>query len=44
MLGEIGGTAEIEGAKTLSSIRKPVIAYIAGWQAPKGKKWDMQAR
>jgi succinyl-CoA synthetase alpha subunit len=38
MLGEIGGTAEIEGAKTLSSIRKPVIAYIAGWQAPKGKK------
>ena len=39
MIGEIGGTAEEEAAEFIrSSISKPVVAYIAGVTAPKGKR------
>ena len=39
MIGEIGGTAEEEAAEFIrSSVSKPVVAYIAGVTAPKGKR------
>ncbi|MEK7322812.1 MAG: succinate--CoA ligase subunit alpha [Pseudomonadota bacterium] len=39
MVGEIGGTAEEEAADYIrSSMRKPVVAYIAGVTAPTGKR------
>jgi succinyl-CoA synthetase alpha subunit len=39
MVGEIGGTAEEEAAEFIqSSVSKPVVAYIAGVTAPKGKR------
>lgn len=39
MVGEIGGTAEEEAAEYIrSSMRKPVVAYIAGVTAPTGKR------
>lgn len=39
MIGEIGGTLEIEAAEMIKeSIKKPVIAFIAGQTAPKGKR------
>ncbi|SMM97727.1 Succinyl-CoA ligase [ADP-forming] alpha chain [uncultured Candidatus Thioglobus sp.] len=39
MVGEIGGSAEEEAADYIqSNVSKPVIAYIAGLTAPKGKR------
>lgn len=39
MIGEIGGNAEEEAAEYIANcISKPVIAYIAGITAPKGKR------
>lgn len=39
MIGEIGGTLEIEAAELIKEkIRKPVVAFIAGQTAPKGKR------
>jgi succinyl-CoA synthetase, alpha subunit len=39
IVGEIGGTAEEEAAEYIKkNIRKPVVAYITGRSAPKGKR------
>ncbi len=39
MVGEIGGSAEEEAAAYIAShVSKPVVAYIAGVTAPKGKR------
>jgi succinyl-CoA synthetase alpha subunit len=38
MIGEIGGSAEEQAAEYIrDNIKKPVVAYIAGRAAPKGK-------
>lgn len=36
MMGEIGGTEEVEAAQFIKTITKPVFAYIAGHHAPAG--------
>jgi succinyl-CoA synthetase alpha subunit len=38
MIGEIGGTAEEEGAEFVRSMTKPVAGFIAGTTAPPGKR------
>jgi succinyl-CoA synthetase alpha subunit len=39
MVGEIGGSAEEEAAAYIAqSVKKPVVAYIAGATAPPGKR------
>ena len=41
LIGEIGGTAEIDGAnfiKSWKNNKKPVAAFVAGAAAPKGRK------
>jgi malate-CoA ligase subunit alpha len=39
LIGEIGGPQELEAAEYIkSSMTKPVIAYIAGLSAPRGRK------
>lgn len=38
LTGEIGGSAEEEAAAYARSMRKPVVAFIAGRQSPPGKK------
>lgn len=37
LLGEIGGAAELEAAKVIASMDKPVVSYIAGRHAPAGR-------
>ena len=38
IVGEIGGTMEEEAAEYAKTMTKPVVAFIAGGAAPKGKK------
>lgn len=38
LVGEIGGTAEEEAAEYIKEMSKPVVAYLAGKEAPPGKR------
>lgn len=44
MIGEIGGSAEQDAAQWAHEhMTKPVVAYIAGFTAPKASRWAMPA-
>ncbi len=38
VIGEIGGSAEEESALYIKEMKKPVVAYVAGRTAPKGRR------
>lgn len=38
LVGEIGGNAEEEAAQYIKSMKKPVVAFLAGKSAPPGKR------
>jgi succinyl-CoA synthetase alpha subunit len=39
MIGEIGGTSEVEGARFIKQfVKKPIVGFIAGATAPPGKR------
>ena len=38
MVGEIGGTLEEDAAEYAATMRKPVVAFIAGAASPPGKR------
>ena len=39
MIGEIGGTSEIQAAQWIkANMKKPVVGFVAGQTAPKGKR------
>ncbi|MBO8138322.1 MAG: succinate--CoA ligase subunit alpha [Desulfotomaculum sp.] len=38
LVGEIGGNAEEDAAEFISKMNKPVVAFIAGKSAPRGKR------
>jgi succinyl-CoA synthetase alpha subunit len=38
LVGEIGGTAEEEAAEFIKGMSKPAVAYLAGKNAPPGKR------
>ena len=45
MVGEIGGDEEEKAAAFIESeMSKPVVAYIAGFTAPPGRRWATRAR
>ena len=47
LIGEIGGTAEIDGAefiKSWGSKKKPVAAFVAAQQLQKEENWAMQVQ
>jgi len=45
MIGEIGGPQEAEASRWVKeNMSKPVIGYVAGLTAPKGRRMVMPAR
>ena len=38
MIGEIGGSGEEDGAAFIKTMKKPVVAYVAGRTAPPGRR------
>ena len=45
MCGEIGGSAEEDAAEYIGEhVSKPVLGYIAGFTAPRARRWATPAR